>query len=275
MRHHLEAAALPAHTGRDLHQQGDRGDEEPHPARDPHAGLGCREPLHAQTRRRTRALRGADPPERTERTERDSARLLPLHGADHRQVLPAHSARLRQGAGARTELQRRDRVRDGAHAQRRRPDRAHHRGPGPEEVDGGVLRRADRGERGVGPAPGHPAARRRELFKEGNRPALQSARSKEELERLVRAAAAERDRTQRLFRDTARKAVEIAGEAGLGPEDFSNGNRGGAAYLYRAAEGGSKRPDGGPGSVPRRPTRGGSRRSGPRSTAPSPPGCNR
>ena len=38
---------------------------------------------------------------------------------------------------------------------------------------------------------------------------------------------------------------------------------------------GSKRPDGGPGSVPRRPTRGGSRRSGPRSTAPSPPGCNR
>ncbi len=81
-----------------------------------------------------------------------------------------------------------------------------------------------------------------ELFKEGNRPALQSARSKEELERLVRAAAAERDRTQRLFRDTARKAVEIAGEAGLGPEDFSNGNRGGAAYLYRAAEGGIEAP---------------------------------
>ena len=41
---------------------------------------------------------------------------------------------------------------------------------------------------------------------------------------------------------TARKAVEIAGEAGLGPEDFSNGNRGGAAYLYRAAEGGIEAP---------------------------------
>lgn len=76
-----------------------------------------------------------------------------------------------------------------------------------------------------------------ELFKEGNRPALQSARSKEELEKLVRAAAAERNRTQRLFRETAERAVRIAAEAGLGLEDFSNGSKGGAAYLYNVAGG--------------------------------------
>ncbi len=74
-----------------------------------------------------------------------------------------------------------------------------------------------------------------ELFKEGNRQALDAARSKEDLEQIIRQAEAERQRSQNEFFELGRQAVQLIEQAGLSIEEFSYGRQGGAYYFYRVA----------------------------------------
>lgn len=76
-----------------------------------------------------------------------------------------------------------------------------------------------------------------ELFKEGNRSALKAARSKEELEKIIREATARMQRTQGEFRSLAEEAVARIDQMGLTLESFSNKRTSGAAYFYQVASG--------------------------------------
>ena len=78
-----------------------------------------------------------------------------------------------------------------------------------------------------------------ELFKEENREALKQALPREELERMVRTAVAEKERTQRRFCQMGAEAVEIIAGEGLVHEDFTYGSNhtGGVSYFYKVAAG--------------------------------------
>lgn len=76
-----------------------------------------------------------------------------------------------------------------------------------------------------------------ELFKEGNRSALASARSKEELEAIVRKATAKMEQTLNHFKSIGNQAVERIAAAGLTITDFSYGHSGGVQFFYTAAAG--------------------------------------
>ena len=76
-----------------------------------------------------------------------------------------------------------------------------------------------------------------ELFKEGSRTALHSARTKEELEQIVRKVTAESARTQAHYRELGQQGVERIARAGLTIDDFSYGPSGGANLFYLAASG--------------------------------------
>ena len=76
-----------------------------------------------------------------------------------------------------------------------------------------------------------------ELFKEGGRTALASARSKRELEEIVRKISAESARTQALYKELGQRGVERIAAAGLRIDDFSYGRSSGANLFYAAAAG--------------------------------------
>jgi len=81
-----------------------------------------------------------------------------------------------------------------------------------------------------------------ELFKEGNRTALKSARPRKELARIVQSAGERMKRSRQEFRDMGRRAVAFIESAGLGIEDFSYGYSGGAAWLFDVAAGETEEP---------------------------------
>ncbi len=76
-----------------------------------------------------------------------------------------------------------------------------------------------------------------ELFKEGNRSALKSSRSKQELEQMVGAATKREQLTRTEFTDTAKSAVRLIEQAGLSLNDFTYKLSSGATYLYKTASG--------------------------------------
>lgn len=76
-----------------------------------------------------------------------------------------------------------------------------------------------------------------ELFKEKNKETLASARTREELGRIVREATAHAEATRARLRETAAEAVHIISSAGLSAADFSGKSRSFAHWFYAVAEG--------------------------------------
>lgn len=76
-----------------------------------------------------------------------------------------------------------------------------------------------------------------ELFKEKNKESLASARTREELARIVGEATAEAERTRRELTDTAAEAVRLIGGAGLTAADFSGKSRSFANWFFTTAAG--------------------------------------
>lgn len=76
-----------------------------------------------------------------------------------------------------------------------------------------------------------------ELFKEQNRQTLLSARSREELGRIVRRIVGRAEATRGELVATAREAVRRIAEAGLSVDDFPYKRSGFAAWFYTVAEG--------------------------------------
>ena len=76
-----------------------------------------------------------------------------------------------------------------------------------------------------------------ELFKERNRQALESGRSKKDLHRIVERITAAARRSQAEMQALARRIMERIGEEGLTVDDFPNKSKGFMAYVRRTAEG--------------------------------------
>ncbi len=76
-----------------------------------------------------------------------------------------------------------------------------------------------------------------ELFKEGNRAALQAACSREELSAIVRSATTEMERSVARYRTLGEEGVARIAAAGLTIDDFSYGHSGGVKLFYQAAAG--------------------------------------
>ncbi|MCM1250217.1 MAG: UvrD-helicase domain-containing protein, partial [Alistipes sp.] len=81
-----------------------------------------------------------------------------------------------------------------------------------------------------------------ELFKEKNRPTLSVARSKTELQRLVRRVTEHAEAAQRRMRETAAEAVAIIAGAGLTASDFKGKSTSFVHYFYKVAGGEIKAP---------------------------------
>lgn len=76
-----------------------------------------------------------------------------------------------------------------------------------------------------------------ELFKEGNRKALDAAASKEELDRIIGRATQSTKASKGHFFQLGKEAVERIAQMGLTLEEFSYKNSSGAAYFYTVASG--------------------------------------
>ena len=124
-------------------------------------GLGRRKPLSGKPLPRAVARRAFGAQTRRRGAFENPARLLALHGADDRHLLPAHPAGLHQGAGHRPQLQCRDRDGFGAVEGRRHAHRADHRRPRPATLAHGVRAGAHRRGPQMGHPRRHPFARRR------------------------------------------------------------------------------------------------------------------
>lgn len=81
-----------------------------------------------------------------------------------------------------------------------------------------------------------------EIFKEGNKQALESAPAKHELERIVGKVTAQADAARMQICELGRRAMEIMAQAGVEPSDFAGRSRSFAHYFRTIADGDIKPP---------------------------------
>ena len=200
------ARPLPPYPRRDLYEQGHRRDEVAHPQGDSCTGLGSRKHLPRTSLCRELRLDEQTGPQTGRRGAFENpARLLALHGADHRHLLPAHPQSLHQGAGTGPQLQRRDRDGLGALEERRLAHRPDHRRPRPRTVAHGIRAGAHRRGTQMGRPRRHPSRWPESCSRKGTRRRSAQARPKEELGEIVARATAQAAASREEIRRTASK----------------------------------------------------------------------